>query len=146
MKEPNWFLNDPPPADELLDTEEEIFQYIVDKVATYPQEIAMELGHSLRTVQHHLRKMFNGQRIGRLATPQYTIPNRLLFRLAELQSRRLSGAQIRSLTWYCVNETGVQLRARLSAEGRIMPKYAPNRLHIYLTNPNEEKSDKEGYL
>lgn len=145
MQEQNWFPNDSPFEDELPDTEEEIFQYIADKVATHPQEIASELGHSLRTVQHHLRKMYNNHRIGKLKTDFGHIPDRILFRLFELQSQNVSGANIRKKAWYCVNETGAQLRERLSVEGRVTLKYNPDRLRIYLTDPDEEKSDKEGY-
>lgn len=145
MQEIKWFA-EPTDGDELLDTGEEIYLFIADKIATYPQEIATELGHSLRTVQYHLRKMLIDNHIGRLATPMSTIPARLLFRIAELQAQRISGARIRGLAWYCIYESGAQLRARLSAEGRIMPMYNQDRLHIYLTDPNEVESDKEGYL
>lgn len=146
MDEVNWFPDDSPPTGELLDTEEEIFQYIADKVTTYPQEISSELGHSLRTVQHHLRKMLNDLRIGKLETKFNCIPDRIVFRLSELHSHKLSGADIRQRTWYCVNETGGQLRTRLQAEGRILSKYNPDRLHIYLTDPDKAESAKEGYL
>ena len=121
MVERDWYQTQP--VDELLDTEEEIFQYISDKVATYPQEIAGELGQSLRTVQHHLRRMFNDQRIGKIKPKFDRVPDRILFRLPELQSQNMRGVDIRNKTWYCVNETGAQLRERLIADGRMMPKY-----------------------
>ena len=127
--EPDWF-HDNLPQDELLDTEEEIFLFISDKVTTYPQEISGELGHSLRTVQHHLRKMFNDQRIGKLKLEFDCVPDRILFRLPELQSQNMRGADIRNKTWYCVNETGAQLRERLIADGRMMPKYNHDRKAI----------------
>ena len=131
MNELDW-LGHSPQNEELVDTEEEIFQYIVDKVATYPQEIATELGHSLHTVQHHLRRMYKDQRVGILQTPYNHVPDRIMFRLAELQMQGISGVDIQKRTWYCANETGAQLRERLYLEGRVATGYDPERLRLFL--------------
>lgn len=129
-----WVTNDGGYDDRMLDVGEEIFQYIRDNVATYPQEIAGELGHSLNTVQHHLRRMFNDQRIGKIATPYDRCPDRIAYRLEGLQAEGMSGTDIRKKTWYCIMESGVQLRERLRAEGKLPNKYDTERIKLFLHN------------
>lgn len=117
MNEIDWYGgNSDDSPDELLDPEEEIFQYISDMVATYPQEIANKLGHSLRTVQHHLRVMFNSNRIGILEIRFDKVPGRIRYRLSSLREEGLSGVDIRKRTWYCIMEAGNELETRLFSE------------------------------
>jgi len=116
MGERDWYQSEP--DDQLMDVEEEIFQYIADKVTTYPQEVSIELGHSLSTVQHHLRVLYKSKRIVVLQTLFNRPPDRIMRRLPELQTQGMSGNDIRKRTWYCVNETGAQLRERLFLEGK----------------------------
>jgi len=116
MGEHDWYQSEP--DDQLMDVEEEIFQYVADKVTTYPQEISIELGHSLSTVQHHLRVLFKSKRIVVLQTLFNRPPDRIMRRLSELQMQGMNGNDIRKRTWYCVNETGAQLRERLFLEGK----------------------------
>lgn len=131
--ESNWFP-DQEGGEELLDTSEEIFQYIYDKIATYPQEIAQELGHSLRTIQHHLRRMFMDQRIGKIRLPRHQVPQRILIRLPELQAQHIYGSAIRKLTWYCIYETGEELRERLPFTNYSVAQYNPELLQAFLHN------------
>ena len=107
-------------SDELLDAEEEIFHYISDMVTTYPQEIANKLGYSLRTIQHHLKKMYNSNHIGILKVRFDTVPGRIRYRLSSLKEEELSGVDIRKRTWYCIIESGEELEKRLYGENGII--------------------------
>lgn len=115
MKEINWYPHSED-REELLDPPQEIFQYISDMVVTYPQEISEKLGYSLRTVQHHLRMMYNNNSIGIVETQFNKVPGRIRYRIAGLWAEGMSGADIRKRTWYCVRETGSELEARLHDE------------------------------
>lgn len=118
MKEIDWYNNNPNDtnSDELLDPEEEIFQYINDLVVTYPQEIADKLGYSIRAVQHHLRKMYNNNRVGVLATPFDQEPERLHYRRVYFGLGGLYGKDIRNRTWYCVYQSSLELERQLYDE------------------------------
>lgn len=122
MNEIDWYndADGSDSSDELLDPEEEIFQYISDMVTTYPQEIANKLGYSLRTIQHHLKKMYNSNRIGILKTQFDKVPGRIRYRLSSLKEEGLYGVDIRKRTWYCVMESGKELEKRLSDEHGII--------------------------
>lgn len=115
MDEIDWYGSNSG-SDDLLDPEEEVFQYIRDMVVTYPQEIANKLGYSLRTVQHHLRKMFNSNRIGILELRYNVVPGRIRYRISELWAEGISGNDMRKKTWYCVLESGKELEDRLFDE------------------------------
>jgi len=115
MNEIDWYESDQG-SDKLLDPEEEVFQYIRDMVATYPQEIANKLGYSLRTVQHHLRVMFNSNRIGILELRYDVVPGRIRYRISELWAEGMSGYDMRKKTWYCAIESGEELEDRLFGE------------------------------
>lgn len=115
MDEIDWYYNHDSP-DELLDPEEEIFQYISDLVVTYPQEISDKLGYSLRTVQHHLRKMYNDNKIAVLATPFEMEPERLHYRRVYFGLGGLSGRDLRNRTWYCVYQSSDALEKQLFDE------------------------------
>lgn len=122
MNEIDWYSgsDESDNPDELLDTEEEIFQYISDMVTTYPQEISNKLGHSLRTVQHHLKRMYNLNRVGILKTRFDMVPGRIRYRISGLREEGLSGVDIRKRTWYCVMESGEELEKRLYGEHNII--------------------------
>lgn len=115
MTEIDWY-NNHDNSDELLDTEEEIFQYISDLVVTYPQEISNKLGYSLRTVQHHLRKMYNSNKIGVLTTLFEREPERLHYRRVFFGLGGLSGRELRNRTWYCVYQSSHELEKQLFDE------------------------------
>ena len=119
MKETDWY-DTQNSSDELLDPEEEIFQYISDLVATYPQEISDKLGYSLRTVQHYLRKMYNDNKIGVLATLFEREPERLHYRRVFFGLGGLSGREIRNRTWYCVYQSSHELEKQLFNERGIV--------------------------
>ncbi len=115
MEEIDWY-NTSKHTEEVLDTQQEIFQYIYDMVTTYPQEISEKLGYSLRTVQHYLRKMHNENRIGIIATPFEQVQGRIRYRIAGLWAEGMTGSDIRKRTWYCTIETGAELESRLYDE------------------------------
>lgn len=115
MPDIDWY-NTQDSSDELLDPGEEIFQYISDLVVTYPQEIADKLGYSLRTVQHHLRKMYNANQIGILATPFEMEPERLHYRRVFFGLGGLAGRALRNRTWYCVYQSSSELERQLFDE------------------------------
>lgn len=121
MNEVDWYsgAGDSNSLDELLDTEEEIFQYISDMVATYPQEISNKLGLSLRTVQHHLKRMYNLNRVGILKTLFDRVPGRISYRISSLREEGLSGVDIRKRTWYCIIEGSKELEERLYEEHNV---------------------------
>jgi hypothetical protein len=125
MQEIDWYSGNDN-SDELLDPEEEIFQYISDIVVTYPQEISNKLGYSLRTVQHHLRKMYNANRIGTLSTPFDTEPERIHYRRVFFGLNGLSGRELRNRTWYCVYQSSQELEKQLFDE-RGLIFHIPNR-------------------
>lgn len=122
MKEIDWYNNksDYENSDELLDPGEEIFQYISELVVTYPQEIADKLGYSIRTVQHHLRKMYNDNRVGVLATPFDREPERIHYRRIYFGLGGLSGREVRTRTWYCVYQSGLELEGQIYDERGII--------------------------
>lgn len=127
MSENDWYSGGSGgEEDELLDPEEEIFQYIRDIAVAFPQEIADKLGYSLRVVQHHLRKMYNSNRIGVLATPFDREPERLHYRRVYFGLGGLSGKDIRNRTWYCVYQSSHELERYLCDERGII-FHAPRR-------------------
>ena len=120
MNEIDWYESKSNDTEEVLDAEEEIFQYISDFVAAYPQEISDKLGYSIRTVQHHLWKMYTDNRIGILSTPFDREPERLHYRRVYMGLNGLSGKAVRNRTWYCVYQSNQQLEQQLSDEHGII--------------------------